>query len=214
MSTTYLIYTEIKLKDEWICICPYIKRENGQEILTTTYESGSRTYFGSTYDKLYELNIGINFPDGLSPTLKKKFYDDVFERAKENQDPYSSYKPEDTIQYYEHSIVCVPLHTMRDALPSGTSLRHQYHGIFHKDDIYRYESGETEYIEPVNHNKYVKLDEKEKEAYMYYEYDDPMDWPYHFKEIIRAVRYDLARYIDATASWGSEPQVRIIAFAL
>ncbi len=215
MSTTYLLYTEAKINDVWVCVCPYVRyKKNGKEkeSMVTTYESGSRSYFGNTYDKLRELNIGIHFPEDLSPELKKHFYDDVLAQADKEKNEY--YNPENTIQYYKQVIVCVPLNTMQNALPALSELRYQHCGLFHKDDVYRYETGETEYIEPVKHTKYAKLDEKEKKAYIYYEYDDPMDWPYYFKKIIQLAHQDVGRYIDATANWGEDPEIRIIAFAL
>lgn len=211
MSTTYLLYTEIKLDGEWVCVCPYVKY-NGKERLVTTYESGSRSYFGATYDKMRELDVGIKFPEGLSQVLKEKFYDNVI--AKKQDDGYEEYDPENTLDYYRHVIVCVPLHALQSALPSAPGLKYQYHGIFHKNDVYRYESGDTEYIEPISHKEYAALDKKEKEAYVYYEYDDNMEWPYYVKQIIRLAQNDIMRYIDATAKWGKEYEARIIAFAL
>lgn len=208
MSTTYLIYTEIRFKDgPWICACPYIKNKKGEEVLITTYESGSRSYFENTYDKLRELNIGVRFPEGLSETLRKKFYDDVLNRKGEEL-----YNPEDTIQYYRRAIVCVPLSSLKAALPS--KLKYQFHGVYHKDDIYRYETGEADYIEPVKSTKFAKLTEEEKKAYMYYEYDDEMDWPYNVKLLLKRIDLTVEQYINATASWGEDPEVRIIAFAL
>ena len=62
MSTTYLLYTEAKVDGKWYTISgtvPRIIEENGavsvKEKLSTTYESGSRSYFGETYNKLFEI---------------------------------------------------------------------------------------------------------------------------------------------------------------
>ena len=208
MSTTYLLYTEVRFKDGlWECASPYIRNKKGEEILITTYESGSRSYFGNTYDKLRELNTGISFPEGLSAPLKKHFYDDMVQKQKEDDR-----RIKERIDYYNHVIVCVPFSAIKEALPSSSD--HQYHGIFHKDDIYRYEMGEVDYLEPVTHTKYAKLTPEEKQAYAYYEYDDNMDWPYYFRLLKERVNVTVRQYIDATASWGDDPEVRIIAFAL
>lgn len=216
MSTTYLVYTEVKIENKWVCASPYVRNEKGKEVLVTTYESGSSSYFGNTFDKFRELNVGIDYPEGLSAELKKRFYDDILERYKSTENNHDFYSdPQKIINYYRRSIVAIPLQVMRDALPLKSELKYQYHGLFHKDDIYRYESGESEYLEPVDTKKYGKLTEEERKAYMYYEYDDTMDWPYYFKKIIEYANFTAAGYLNAISKyWEENPEIRIIAFAL
>jgi hypothetical protein len=216
MSTTYLVYTEVKIENKWVCASPYIRNEKGKEVLVTTYESGSRSYFGNTFDKFRELNVGIDYPDGLSAELKKRFYDDILERYKRTENNHDFYNdPQKIIDYYRRSMVAIPLQMMQDALPLKSELKYQYHGLFHKDDIYRYESGESEYLEPVDAKRYGRLTEEERKAYMYYEYDDTMDWPYYFKKIIEYANFTATGYLNAISKyWEENPEIRIIAFEL
>lgn len=79
---------------------------------------------------------------------------------------------------------------MRGCLPSGQA--HEYHGIVLKDSVFAYESGDVEDLyESIIPEEYAKLDEVGKQLYQYYEWDDPMGWFVHFKEILEHVQWQI-----------------------
>ena len=201
MGTTYLIYTEAKIDDKWRCIDGFlnIKSYDGEEKLrlATTYENGSRSYFGSTYDELRELGHFTLYSElskevkEAHPSLRYKYSWDG-EEAKE-----------------EESYLVVPYKAFVEKCPSGFSK----HGIIHKDDIFLFENREIEELYQEDELDFSKMSELEKQAYKYYEWDNPFDWPCYFKVIKGDVEHTIDKYM--TNSWIFErPEIRLVCFAL
>ena len=71
MSTSYFLYTEAYIDDKWVCINPGFDKE-GERRLAMTYESGSRSYFGQTADKIEEIGGRLRF-EGLSAELQGRY---------------------------------------------------------------------------------------------------------------------------------------------
>lgn len=164
MSTSYFLYTEAFIDGKWVCINPGFDKE-GKRRLAMTYESGSRSYFGQTADKIEEVGETLRFED-LSAELQARYEtcrDDEFVR-----------------------ILSAEVDAMRSCMPLGQA--HEYHGIVLKDAVFSYESGDVEDLyESITPEEYAKLDEVGKQLYQYYEWDDPMGWFVHFKEILEHV---------------------------
>ena len=81
MSTSYFLYTEAYIDNKWVCINPGFDKE-GKRRLAMTYESGSRSYFGQTADKIEEIGERLRFED-LSAELQARYEtcrDDEFVR--------------------------------------------------------------------------------------------------------------------------------------
>ena len=73
MSVSYYLYTEIKVNNKWYCINNKFKNmDKGNYELSTTYYSGSRSYFGETYYKLESIGNKIK-KNELSDDLKEKY---------------------------------------------------------------------------------------------------------------------------------------------
>ena len=168
MSTSYFLYTEAYIGNKWVCINPALEKE-GERCLAMTYESESRSYFGQTADKIEELGGRLRYED-LSAELQGRYEgcrDDEFVR-----------------------ILFADVDAMRNCLPSGQA--HEYHGIVLKDSVFAFESGDIEDpYESITPEEYAKLDDVGKQLYQYYEWDDPMGWFVHFKEILQHVQWQI-----------------------
>ena len=179
MSTYYTIRTEVKMHDGWHCVDPLIlcfKRDNSEPEyrLSTTYWSGSRSYFGSTADKLEEMSVACKY-DELSAELKKLY--DSWKFETENKE-----------EYIMRNTYVVPLARIRKAVDSLGGKTN--HGIVHKDAIVAFETGELEDIyNTLDPREYTELDPEAKKLYQYYEWDDAMHWGPHLRTILeKAVR--------------------------
>lgn len=168
MSTSYFLYTEAFIDDKWVCINPGFDKE-GKRRLAMTYESGSRSYFGQTADKIEEIGGKLRFDD-LSAEL---------------QEYYESCRNDEFVR-----ILSAEVDAMRSCTPSGQA--HEYHGIVLKNAVFAYESGDVEDLyESITPEEYAKLDDVGKQLYQYYEWDDPMGWFVHFKEILEHVHWQI-----------------------
>ena len=168
MSTSYFLYTEAYIDNKWVCINPSFERD-GKRRLVMTYESGSRSYFGQTADKIEEIGGSLRFED-MSAALQER---------------YEKYKDDSFIR-----ILSAEVDVMRGCMPSGQA--HERHGIVLKDSVFAYESGDIEELyESITPKEYAKLDEVGKQLYQYYEWDDPMGWFVHFKEILEHVHWQI-----------------------
>lgn len=190
MSTSYFLYTEAYIDGRWVCIDPTFEKERKRH-LTMTYESGSRSYFGQTADKIEEIGGRLRF-DELSAELQGRYEncrDDEFVR-----------------------ILSAEVDAMRSCMPSGQA--HEYHGIVLKDSVFAYESGDVEDLyESITPEEYAKLDEMSKRLYQYYEWDNPMGWFVHFKEILEHVHW---QFHDWQSVYGDETinKCRIVALVI
>ena len=136
MSTSYFLYTEAYIDDKWVCINPGFDMD-GKRRLAMTYESGSRSYFSQTADKIEEIGGRLRFDD-LSAEL---------------QEYYESCRNDEFVR-----ILSAEVDTMRSCMPSGQA--HEYHGIVLKDAVFAYESGDVEDLyESITPEEYAKLDE-------------------------------------------------------
>lgn len=178
MSTSYFLYTEAYIDNKWVCINPTFDRE-GKSCIAMTYESGSRSYYGQTADKIEEIGSILRF-DEMSDEL---------------QEYYSKYRDNKYVK-----ILAVGADSMRGCIPSKQA--HERHGIVLKDAVFAYESGDTEDLyESVTAEEFAKLDDMSQQLYQYYEWDDPMGWFVHFKEILEHVYWQI---YDWQNIYGSE----------
>ena len=201
MSTTYLIYTEAKLNDEWRCIDGYCwfsssKDKAEEKHLLTTYESGSRSYFGDTYDKLRHIGFWKPYSE-LSKEVRE-----AHPRAE-----YECSFTTDDNKKEEAVYLTVPIKDFDAAVPDGF----QYHGVFHKDSIYLYEKGEIEELYTDDSVNLKKLPKEERKCYQYYEYDSVFDWPYWFKILKRIKDETVGKYFRNNYTYYEElPPLRFV----
>lgn len=209
MGNVYLLYLEAKVregaekKERWKCIngyfrdIPYGKTE---EVLSLSHllVSGSRSYFGETYDELCEIGDRTPFTE-LSKEIQEEHPDLKFA-----WDGWTGEK-KDTIADY----VTVPVDVFRRHVPDGF----QYHGIYHKNAIESFRTGETEEIWEDENVDFGKMDALEKQCYEYFEWDSPFGWQKNFKNIAERIDFTVKQYV--TDTWNFEnPEMRIVAFCL
>lgn len=197
MSVSYTLFTEAKIEGEWRTLNPKITNinkeyyGNADYVIVPTYASWSRTYFGATFDKLLE--IGRYFStDELSVELLKELGEDYIDA-----DWYAR-----LIINYNEIKACLP-----------KSVINQFHGYVHKDDIFRYESGEDDDIyNCYTYEEYQAFPDEKKKLLQYFEWDAHTDWPYHFKIICERIEvlrqwWFIVNDIDIT-----EDNIRVILF--
>ena len=189
MATSYFIYTEMKQNGVWHCINSRMKDvKTGKDFLTMTYESGSRTYFGETADKIQELGISLAY-DGLSPELQGKFHSG---------------------KDIGMNMTAIDYNTFLSVIPNGKL--HEFQGYVRKSTIAQFELGEIEDIfEWCDYEEYEKMSDKKKQFYQYYEWNDPAGWYSHFLEIREHVHWQLAEW--DSVNYGEEyEKLRLVLF--
>ena len=186
MSTYYEIHTEVKIGEVWHCVDPlvlHVKTQYHEQeyILGSTYENGSRSFFGRSADKLQELSERFSFDD-LSEELKADF---MKWRIPPEEIP-------DEVMRYSY---CIPLDQVRKAVSKINGKAN--HAIVPKDQIVAFETGDADGIyDPISPKEYSKLDEEAKKVYQYYEWDDPMEWECHFREILKRINRNISAFAD------------------
>ena len=162
MGADYYVYTEVKRKDgAWHALNgQYFNEAANRHEITQTYWNGSRTYFSRTYNKLREIGDVIK-PSELSPEVIAK---------------------EDWVSDDEGDrVVIVSLRDLRKAIPNTT--RHQCCGYVHKRNLWEHEAEGVEIDEYMCAEDYNELSDAEKKEYEFYEWDDPMNWYVHLKDV-------------------------------
>jgi len=187
MSTYYEIHTEVKFGEVWHCVDPlvlHVKTQYHEQeyILGSTYENGSRSFFGRSADKLQELSERFSFDD-LSEELKADF---MKWRIPPEEIP-------DEVMRYSY---CIPLDQVRKAVSKINGKAN--HAIVPKDQIVAFETGEADGIyDHISPKEYSKLDEEAKKVYQYYEWDDWMQWECHFKKILESADWHIGEFLNA-----------------
>lgn len=203
MGNTYLIYTEMMIDGKWRCIDgyyyhkPYGKNKERLRLMTT-YENGSRSYFGETYQELKSIGDMIKFSD-----LSKEIQDEHPGLRYE----YNIYGEEnkDKEAYY----VVVGYDDFNRKVPKNYS----NHAIIHKDRIAAYENSEIDEIWQDEDIDYGKLSDLEKQCYQYYEWDSKWGWQYYFKHLKELVDFTINKYLINEFLF-EEHKVRLVVFKL
>lgn len=205
MSTTYLLYTEAKIDGVWRCIDGYIpykfhRDEQEKYHLMTLYENGSRSYFGDTYTEMRSIGTSVLFSE-LSQEVQEEhpnlMYEDNFWHTDRDKD-----------EKVEARYTVVPMNTLENHVPKS----HEYHGVYHKNMISAFESGEIEYLSEDDDLDLKSLTEEEAKCYKYYEWDSPMGWYKFFKYISDIFRWTVEKYERYT--FIEVEDARIVVFAL
>jgi hypothetical protein len=135
MGSDYLLFTEVKIENEWHCINPIFDKSivnsssyPNQNRLSFTYWNGSRSNFGITASRLCENGRYVDISD-LSPELQKEFEEEDWRFPM-------------IINYID----------IKKSIPKLSEF--QYHGYVHKDDIFRHETDNDEIYEWFSYDDY------------------------------------------------------------
>lgn len=190
MATYYYLYTEIKVDGKWYCINNKLKNMDKEKYgLSTTYWSGSYSYFKETYDKLEDIG---------KPIDKTELSDELKER-------YGTEK-----EQYETLPLAVDWKDIKACIPSEKL--YEYHGYVYKDTVSSYRLGEQDDIyDYIDIEEYKKLSFEEQMLYEYFEWDDSQGWFKYFKDIIEHVSWQLYEWKDVNMLKTID-NIRIIVF--
>lgn len=118
-----------------------------------------QSIFRSAWDKLNEYGVPVK-----KESLPKSLYDHIFDIRPE----VSEERRTEVIDEIERSMRAVSYDTLKSMIPSGKAL----HGYVWKDDLYRYENGDAEYLERISPEELREMCPEEKDLIVYHEWDD------------------------------------------
>lgn len=191
MGTSYTIYAEVRVRDKWFSINPYVRKING-EVKMIPLDSWGSCFF-QTYNELEEQCYMHGRPDNLSEEMKK-----LFPEADEDTVPWgkSTYK-----QHYGQYMIAVNFGkaVASRLLPNRDT---RYQGYVYKPTIASWELQEIEGIYSwLTKEEFEKILDKDKGKYSWYEWNEWDDWYEHYVTIARKVRHQL-HYFSEYAFWG------------
>ena len=189
MSASYFIYAEAKINDKWVLIngkIPEYKWDWDKEEYTDefkykvayTYYNGSRSYFGDACDKLKDIGRCGKFKE-LSDALKEDWANAVKDESEKKQTYYTPF----LIDYAKFKEYAHPKHFT-------------HHGLIHKDMIFAFENDDIEELWQNNEVDFANMSDEERQLYVYYEWDEPYDWAYHFKQILKNLDCQVEQFLD------------------
>ena len=179
MSTSYYMYTEVNMNGKWTCINNRIRDvEKAKDVLSETYYSGSRSYFGATANKIEDIGYWINHNE-MSDAVKSIFKDSQYFRA-----------------------IAVSPKSMRDCFPEDKTLK-EFCGYVLKDTLFRFQTRDIDDIyEWLSADEYLALPEEEKAFYQFYEWNAEDGWYKYFKEILE--HFNWQKYEWGLVNWNKE----------
>lgn len=189
MSTSYFVYAEARINDKWVLIngkIPEYKWDWDEEAYTDefqykvapTYYNGSRSYFGDASDKLKDIGRCGKFRE-LSDALKEEWSN-------------STQNENDGNSIYYHPFIIDYTKFKDYANPKYFT----HHGLIHKDMIFSFEHDDIEELWQNSEIDFSKISEEEKQLYTYYEWDEPYDWAFHFKQILKNLDCQIEQFFD------------------
>ena len=196
MSTSYCLLAEGKIKNEWVCLSPYYRHEDGFHI-ATLYDSNSRSYFDETYQELlnisgyYDDRNNLNFSHGVNEWILQEFED------KQNCTN-------------DCQICIIGLEEIKKNL--GDANKFDFCELVKKSAIDYikdgYDTDEDDII--ISAKEYAKLPAKAQELYEVLSWDKPEGWRIHFKEIIELTEQAKRKYYN---EFYEEPtEIRLVMF--
>ncbi|MBR2883725.1 MAG: hypothetical protein IKB93_02935 [Clostridia bacterium] len=165
MSTSYYMYTEVNIDGKWTCINNrIIDVERNEELMSETYYSGSRSYFGETADKIRDIGTLLKYDD-LSDDVKS-----IFPSYKENPEYFRGFAVYDN--------------EMEACFPEDRMLK-EFRGYVKKDILFSFQTGELDDIyEYLSADEYLALPDEKKSFYQFYEWNSESGWYKYFLEIL------------------------------
>jgi hypothetical protein len=196
MGTQYNFYTQIKLKEQWICVNPLVPKydKDGNLIkykLAETYWNGSRSYFSNAFNKFRELGFEMPFSQ-LDKTIKNEFNE---------PDDYSFFgnEQEEMVYVADYSKIKSKIH------PS----LFESSGMVLKSDIFRFEKEGEDIYDWLTLEDFKELPGEAQALYAPYHWDALDGWHHHFKEIVEKVENQLYM-LDTVNALPDDIEVRLV----
>lgn len=164
MSTYYTVYAEVKIKDKWYNLNPYIKCTDGSFKMQSIMWAQSA--FFDTYVELEECASYRGLPNDMSEDMKVLFHENL-------DDIYDSWTKDYTWKkHYQQSLFLVDFEkAVADKVKRNRP--YKYEGYVSKYLIACYESGETDDITSwYTQQEYKDMPVEEQKEYAFYEWNN------------------------------------------
>lgn len=142
-----------------------------------------QSVFRSAWDKLNEYGVPVK-----KESLPKSLYDHIFDIRPE----VSEERRTEVIDEIERSMRAVSYDTLKSMIPSGKA----FHGYVWKDDLYRYENGDAEYLERISPEELREMCPEEKDLIVYHEWDDEYSDSFQLRCLMERVQAALDLFYE------------------
>ena len=189
MSRTYHIYAEVRYKGQWYNLNPMMMNSKGEYDLRPVYWGGSEMW-----DAYCELEDDVwirGIPEDMCQELRNCFHNNLDENLNGWPKDYTYRK------YYSSSMFAV-------RLDRGFTRRivkdrpYKYRGYIYRHTLAAFESGEMEDINNwITIDEYKQLSDKEKDEYVFYEWNNSYDNYGIYTAVVARIRHLLSWFIDS-----------------
>lgn len=181
MGTSYTVYAEVRIKDKWYSINPYIRKINGETVMIPIYDWGSG--FRQTYEEIDESAYMHGRPDNLSKDVRRKFPQDDEAIVEWYKMTYKQFYGQFMTVANFGKVIASRILPDRDT---------RYAGYVYKPTIASFELQEIDGIgEWLTKEEYAELSDNEKRKYSWFEWSEWDDWYDHYVNIAHRVRMQL-----------------------
>lgn len=181
MGTSYTVYAEVRIKDKWYSINPYIRKINGETVMIPIYDWGSG--FRQTYEEIDEGSYMHGRPDDLSEDVRRKFPQDDEAIVEWYKMTYKQFYGQFMTVANFGKVIASRILPDRDT---------RYSGYVYKPTIASFELQEIDGIgEWLTKEEYAELSDNEKRKYSWFEWSEWDDWYDHYVNIAHRVRMQL-----------------------
>ena len=166
MSVYYEMYAEIKIKDAWCALGPFVQKQDGSFKFESLY--WAQSVFRRIDDELRDHVIAWGLPEDASQELLANFHD-------QNEDLDWWGKPTTYREYYDNCVYSVDF----EKAVASKIIRNRffkYRGYVFKHTIASFECGEIEDIDYwYTKEEYDALEKDEQREYAYFEWNNADD---------------------------------------
>lgn len=189
MSADYSLYTEVRIDGKWQTLNARVLNAKTHELeLSETYHSSSRSYFAESLNKIREIGFPVPIED-ISQDIRKS---------------NSWTESGDVVPIYGCS-----LSSLRKCVPNPAE--HECHGFVTKDEVFGVEHGLIdEPFSSLSIDEYHALDEEEKKAYQYYEWNTADGWYNTFCDILAHIKWQLQDWYDINYFLPDDEDIRLV----
>lgn len=186
MGTSYIVYAEVRIKDKWYSINPYIRKINGEIVMKPIYDWGSG--FRQAYEEIEEGAYMHGRPDDLSDDVRQKFPEADDAMVEWYKMTYKQFYGQFMVVANYGKVIASRIIPNRDT---------RYAGYVYKPTIASWELQEIDGIGRwLTKEEYAELPDKEKQEYSWYEWSEWDDWYDHYVSIARKVRMQLNYFVE------------------
>lgn len=184
MGTEYHVYAEVDVGGKWVSLNPVFRDRDGVyrsgEIIRFTHSSMSEVFYA-----LERKTISVGVPEDCSAEVLRHFHN-----LDEMTDDWGQKKT--WREYYKHQVFVVDYErAVKDRVRKDRPFKYMYY--VPRETMVAFECGEIdEIVNWLTLEEYWALDEEERQAYVYYEWNNWWDEYQMFCEIAKRVEVQMA----------------------